>query len=193
MLKNELDQFLTNGIITGKNPRELARRLKKTFDVEKSKAERLMRTELARVQLSSQVQSFMANGFGKDEFIALGDACGTCKALDGKAFTIKQLTISDNAPPIHPNCRCAIAPARNDPEYEEWLDGFSDHGMSFEVWKTSKSSSAVAKEESLRTKKGVSYAVDWKIVKSKSIQKDFHYYQIIKKLMPLLLKEHETH
>ena len=97
-----------------------------------------MRTELARVQISSQVQSLMANGFDKYEFIALGDACGTCKALDGKTFTIKQLTISDNAPPIHPNCRCAIAPARNDPEYEEWLDGFSKHGMSFEEWKDNK-------------------------------------------------------
>lgn len=135
MLKSELDRLLTNGIITGKNPRELARRLKKTFDVEKSKAERLMRTELARVRIASQEQSLKANGFDKYEFIALGDACGTCKGLDGKTFTLKQLKISGNAPPMHPNCRCAIAPATNDPEYEAWLDGFYKHGLSFEEWK----------------------------------------------------------
>jgi SPP1 gp7 family putative phage head morphogenesis protein len=117
------------------SPRELARRLKKTFAVETSKAERLMRTELARVQIASQEQSLKANGFDKYEFIALGDACGTCKGLDGKTFTLKQLKISGNAPPMHPNCRCAIAPATNDPEYEAWLDGFSKHGLSFEEWK----------------------------------------------------------
>jgi SPP1 gp7 family putative phage head morphogenesis protein len=113
--------------------------------VETSKAERLMRTELARVQIASQEQSLKANGFDKYEFIALGDACGTCKGLDGKTFTLKQLKISGNAPPMHPNCRCAIAPATNDPEYEAWLDGFYKHGLSFEEWKAKKNLNAIRK------------------------------------------------
>lgn len=174
MLKNELDRLLTSGIMTGKNPRELARKLRKTFDVERAKAERLMRTELARVQIASQEQSLKANGFDKYEFIALGDACGTCKGLDGKTFTLKQLEISGNAPPMHPNCRCAIAPATNDPEYEAWLDGFSEHGLSFEAWKERKSSNEHGFADGLKEKRIGTNKVDLEYIKSPEFRRKFN-------------------
>ena len=56
MMKAELSKLLQTGLIQGRNPRELARHLTKLFGVRKSDAERLMRTELARVQIEAQKQ-----------------------------------------------------------------------------------------------------------------------------------------
>lgn len=53
LLKNELEKLLTSGLIQGKNPRVLAREIRKKFDVSAYNAERLMRTELARVQTAA--------------------------------------------------------------------------------------------------------------------------------------------
>lgn len=50
MLKNELSSLLQTGLIQGRNPRQLATHLQKRFGVSQSNAERLMITELARVQ-----------------------------------------------------------------------------------------------------------------------------------------------
>ena len=63
MLKAELSKLLQEGLIQGRNPRQLARHLEKLFGASKSDAERLMRTELARVQTEAQKKSFEQNGF----------------------------------------------------------------------------------------------------------------------------------
>lgn len=122
MMKAELSTLLQQGLIQGKNPRELARHLTKRFGVAKSNAERLMRTELARVQIEAQKQSFERNGYKEYEFIALGTACGICKELDGKHFKIKDMEIAKNAPPCHPNCRCSISAWMDREEFDKWLD-----------------------------------------------------------------------
>lgn len=102
MMKAELASLLKTGLIQGKNPRELSRHLTKLFGVRKSDAERLMRTELARVQIEAQRQSFERNGYDQYEFIALGSACGICAVLDGKHFDVKKMMPGENAPPMHP-------------------------------------------------------------------------------------------
>lgn len=121
MLKSELSKLLQEGLIQGRNPRQLAKHLKKLFGVSAADAERLMRTELARVQTEAQKQSFIRNGYEEYEFIALGNACGVCKELDGKHFKVKDMMPGTNAPPMHPNCRCSTAAHMDDKEYEEWL------------------------------------------------------------------------
>ena len=63
LLKSDLSKLLESGLIQGKNPRVLAKELKKTFNTSTYNAERLMRTELARVQTEAQKQSFERNGF----------------------------------------------------------------------------------------------------------------------------------
>ena len=105
----ELDKLLRQGMIQGRNPRQLAGHLTKLFGVNKYNAERLMRTELARVQIEAQKQSLEANGYDEYQFHALGTACGICKDLDGQHFKIKDMEIAVNAPPSHPNCRCSIS------------------------------------------------------------------------------------
>lgn len=133
MMKAELSKLLQQGLIQGKNPNQLARHLTRIFGTQKSDSERLMRTELARVQTEAQKQSFVRNGFTQYEFIALGSACGKCKAIDGKPFDIDKMMPGTNAPPMHPNCRCSIAAHEDDEEYEAWLD-FLDKGGTTEEW-----------------------------------------------------------
>lgn len=102
MLKAELDKLLRQGLIQGKHPRELSRHLVKLFGISAYNAERLMRTELARVQTEAQKRSFEQNGYEEYEFIPLGTACEICKSLDGKHFKVKDMVPGKNAPPMHP-------------------------------------------------------------------------------------------
>lgn len=133
MLKNELSSLLQTGLIQGQNPRRLATHLRKRFGVSQSNAERLMITELARVQTEAQKQSFERNGFEEYTFLALGDACPICRALDGKHFKVKKMMSGTNAPPMHPRCRCSVAAYEDSEDYEAWLDYLSKGGTT-EEW-----------------------------------------------------------
>ena len=133
MLKNELNSLLQTGLIQGQNPRRLATHLRKRFGVSQSNAERLMITELARVQTEAQKQSFERNGFEEYTFLALGTACPTCRALDGKHFKVAKMMPAENAPPMHPFCRCSISAYEDSEDYEAWLD-FLDKGGTTEEW-----------------------------------------------------------
>ena len=104
MLRNELESLLENGILQGHNPRRLAVHLRKRFGVSQFNAERLMITELARVQTEAQKQSFERNGFDEYIFLALGTACPICKKLNEKHFKVAKMMPGKNAPPIHPLC-----------------------------------------------------------------------------------------
>ena len=135
MLKAELDSLLKTGLIQGKHPTELARHLQKRFGVSAYNANRLITTELARVQTEAQKQSFIRNGFTQYTFLAIGTACEACRALNEKHFDIDKMMPGENAPPMHPNCRCSVAAYMDSEEYEAWIETYKEHGMSFEEWK----------------------------------------------------------
>lgn len=138
-LKNSLSSVLSNALIQGKNPREFIPLIRKKFDVSRCNAERLLRTEIARVQTQAQIESYEANGIDEYEYIAcsLKDVCPLCKEMDGKTFKLKDMEIGDNAPPMHPNCHCATAPYSDRGVYEKWLDGLAngEHDLRFDEWK----------------------------------------------------------
>lgn len=132
LLKADVSKLLQSGLISGKNPRALARELKKTFDTSTFNAERLMRTELARVQTEAQKQSFERNGFDEYEFIANSSCCDVCQALNGKHFKVAKMMPGENAPPMHPHCRCSTAAYSDRKEYDAWLDYLSKGGSTKE-------------------------------------------------------------
>lgn len=138
-LKNSLSSVLSNALIQGKNPREFIPLIRKKFDVSRCNAERLLRTEIARVQTQAQAESYEANGIDEYEYIAcsLKDVCPLCKEMDGKTFKLKDMEIGENAPPMHPNCHCATAPHSDRKEYEKWLNGLAngEHSLRFDEWK----------------------------------------------------------
>lgn len=135
LLKADLAKLLQSGLIQGKNPRVLAKEIRKKFGASKHNAERLMRTELARVQTAAQKKSFEENDFELYEFVANANCCPICAKLDGKHFKVKDMMPGENVAPMHPHCRCSTAAYMDDKEYSEWLDGDSKHRMSFEEWK----------------------------------------------------------
>lgn len=137
LLKSDLNKLLQIGLIQGKNPKTLATELRKRFNVKQSDAERLMQTELARVQTDAQKKSYIENGFDEYEYIACGssDVCDTCKLMDGKVFKVKDMMPGLNAPPMHPRCHCSTAPHIDRAEYESWLD-FLEKGGTTAEWKS---------------------------------------------------------
>lgn len=142
-LKNSLSGVLSNALIQGKNPREFIPLIRKKFDVSRCNAERLLRTEIARVQTQAQAESYEANGIDEYEYIAcsLKDVCPLCKEMDGKVFKLKDMEIGENAPPMHPNCHCALAPYSDRKVYEKWLNGLAngEHSLRFDEWKQKQS------------------------------------------------------
>lgn len=122
-LQNDLEKMLLRSFTRGENPRVMARELKKRFEVTGYQAERLARTETARLQTAIQRDSLEENGIKQYEYIAEPTACKICGAIDGKVFNLKGLVVGENASPMHPSCRCRIAPyvSSND-MYKDWLD-----------------------------------------------------------------------
>ena len=122
LLKADLAKQLEIGLIQGKHPTVLARDLRKTWDVSQYQALRLMRTELARVQIDAQMQSYDNAGVTEYTYITcgFGDACPVCRALDGQHFKTSDMLPGENAPPMHPNCHCSTS-AYVDRNSIDWL------------------------------------------------------------------------
>lgn len=128
-LRNKLSTILTKGLIGGKSYQSLAAEIRKDFSVSAREAMRLVRTEMVRVQTQAQIDSYKANGWEEFEFLAYGTAsCEICNALNKKHFKISDFQPAENAPPMHPNCRCRTAPYEDEEEYQKWLDSFGNSG-----------------------------------------------------------------
>lgn len=123
VLKSELSKLLEQGMIQGKGSRELARSLRKVFDVSRSDAERLMSTELRRVQTEAAKQSYEANGNDEYEFMTTNaqGPCDVCKKLNGKIFKVEDMLPGKNAPPMHPRCHCCTAPHWDEAKFQAYL------------------------------------------------------------------------
>lgn len=176
MMKAELSKLLQEGLIQGRNPKQLARHLEKLFGVSKANAERLMRTELARVQIEAQRQSFERNGYDQYEFIVLGSACGICNELDGKHFKVKDMMPGENAPPMHPNCRCSTAAWMEDEEFEK---GLNEQGNSYKSLENS-DETGIMKEKGSILKMDLQYFAekDIKNQESGSLKRAIRKYQV---------------
>lgn len=148
LMKADLSKMLQTALIQGKNPRAVTKELRKYWYGNDPKTgggarycmERLMTTELARVQTGAQEQSFVKNGFGKYQFIVNSGCCPICEEVANRKtkygigiYLVEDMMPGKNAPPMHPWCRCSTAAYDDDDEYEAWLD-FLDKGGTTEEW-----------------------------------------------------------
>lgn len=158
IMRQDLGKLLQQGLIQGKGARAIAKDLKKYWYGNDPKTgggatycmERLMRTELARVQTEAQKQSFERNGFEMYQFICNVNPTkhGTCpvcqrlanqdKGLGKGVYLVADMMPGTNAPPMHPHCRCSTAAYEDDEEYEAWLDYLDKGGTTAEWEKTGK-------------------------------------------------------
>lgn len=123
-LKAQLDVVITNGILTSKNPRAVAKQLKnnvrKTVKNQSYVTERIARTESARVQHSAQIELIKKNGYQFVQWIAEPRACQECRRIatqdNGFGDGIYRINKVPKIPEdTHPNCRCSIS--------ETWVEG----------------------------------------------------------------------
>ena len=121
-LQNDLEKMLVRTFTRGENPRVMARELRDRFNVTGYQAERLARTETAKLQTAIQRDSLEDNDVKQYEYIAEPTACRICGTLDGEILNLKNMTVGKNASPMHPNCRCRIAPyVSSNTMYKDWL------------------------------------------------------------------------
>ena len=132
-------------MILGKGAAPFTRELKKETGKTTRECQRLISTELSRVRVQASLDSFKACGFDEFQIIANPDCCKKCQAINGEHFPLPKLASGENPPPMHPNCRCSIAPyeARDEDSdkdfdeaaFDEWSDTYDEHGLSWEDWK----------------------------------------------------------
>jgi SPP1 gp7 family putative phage head morphogenesis protein len=114
-LQQELNDNLVDCLVTGKKTKDLTKKLTERFNVSYSRANTLVRTEMANIQTQAAAQRY--KDYGLEKYQILGnddDSCGNhgvdCHKLDGKVFKYSEMRVGVNAPPFHPNCKCCIIP-----------------------------------------------------------------------------------
>jgi len=73
----------------------------------KYRAEMIARTETAQAFCEGELSQYADSDVQYVEFLASGDACPICRALDGKRYSVGDAT---GRIPVHPNCRCDWVP-----------------------------------------------------------------------------------
>lgn len=124
-LKASLDGIISTGIIRGDNPREMVADIVKHVSDKgvnaRYAAERLARTETARVQFLAQKRSITDNGYKYVQWFAEAKACKVCREIadqdsdEGRGI-YKVRDVPDI--PVHPNCMCSIGAYWNDDKKE---------------------------------------------------------------------------
>ena len=131
LLSERIGAQIAQGILTGKGSDALARSIQKLSGQSAYNCQRLMRTELRRVQTAAAEQSMLDNGVTAYKFLVANgvNPCDECLALDGKVFKISEMSVGKNAPPKHPLCHCCTCPALDEEKWQRWLDGPAQAGV----------------------------------------------------------------
>lgn len=116
-LKGKLDGLVSSTVIRGESPQEMAKWLtgmvSSTVSNQEYAAERLARTEMARVQFEAQKNSIIDTGYKYVKWIAEGSACKVCREIAYKdnGYDEDGVYKAKDVPdiPVHPNCMCSIS------------------------------------------------------------------------------------
>lgn len=127
-LRVHLEAELRNGLVQGIGSVELARRFRKHYGGSIRDTERLMTTEMCRLQTAVQKESFERNGYKEYMFITSGNdnVCPDCQALHGQHFKVSEMQPGENAPPMHPRCHCSAAAYMDSDKYKRWIDALAN-------------------------------------------------------------------
>lgn len=116
--------------ITGAPQSDVAKLIAKTMSTTMSNANRLLRTEGARVATAADRKIYSDLGLKDYEYMATLDrrTSDICRRMNGKVYALKDLEEGYNAPPMHPNCRSTTVPAVDvsDISERDWLEAQLD-------------------------------------------------------------------
>jgi len=110
---------IRQGIAAGETNSQIIRMLRGTqalqyqdglMQAAKRDVERLVRTARNHISNLAYEDTYEALGVTQVVWVATleGRTCAACASMDGKVF---ELGKAHKAPPVHPNCRCVLAPA----------------------------------------------------------------------------------
>lgn len=136
LLSERIGAQIAQGILTGKGSDVLARNIQKLTGQSTYVCQRLMRTELRRVQTAAAEQSMKDNGVTEYKFMVANgvNPCDECLSMDGQVFKLSEMAVGKNAPPIHPSCHCCTAPYVDEAKWQKWLDGPAQAGVPWEEY-----------------------------------------------------------
>lgn len=115
-LAKDLRDVFKKGFVKGQGPADMARELRKKYNVSKSRAETIVRTDGTNIINNATAKRYMEAGLSKYDFHAHIDdrTTETCKSLNKKTFLLKDYEPGKNAPPMHYNCRSTIIPTEEE-------------------------------------------------------------------------------
>lgn len=111
-LMRALRRTLTQGINLGWTLKEMASAFTNAIGQAQYVVERLIRTEMNRVQNQAIMAAYKANGVLKYQYVAIMDerTSEICESLNGREFLVSEAEPGVNLPPMHPNCRSSTIP-----------------------------------------------------------------------------------
>lgn len=122
-LAKDLKKVLTQGFIRGSGPADMARELRKKYNVAKSRAEAIVRTDGTNVVNLSAAKRFEDFGLTKYKNNVHVDDRTTEICLrvnrEDKTFLLSEYQPGITAPPYHVGCRTGIVPDDSEIGYEE--------------------------------------------------------------------------
>lgn len=128
-LAADLKKVLSQGFIKGSGPADMARELRKKYNVAKSRAEAIVRTDGTNIINNATAQRYIEAGLTKYEFHAHIDERTTkiCIEHNRKIYELVDFQPGLNAPPMHVNCRSTIVPVDDELNMNESAeDGIID-------------------------------------------------------------------
>lgn len=136
-LAKDLKKVLTQGFIRGSGPADMARELRKKYNVAKSRAEAIVRTDGTNVVNLSAAKRFEELGLTRYKNNVHVDSRTTDICLqinrEDKSYLLSEYQPGKTAPPYHVGCRTGIVPdddelgykdEENKLEYEEYSKPF---------------------------------------------------------------------
>ena len=168
-LASYVAQDMSKALARGDSYQRIAKALEKRFvDVPQSSLMRLVYTEGTYVSRMAQVEELKREGFDSYTMQAVhdGKACEQCHGVEGKTFRFEDMQVGVNFPPLHPYCRCQIAPA---------VDDWGAWQQKQEELARQKLSRVEENEAFIRAKKGDKnrYSVNYKRVNTKEYHDKF--------------------
>lgn len=116
-----LNDVITQVLIAGRSPKELAAEIEKKFASDKKTVEALILTETDHVKMESDLYSFEKEGVTMVQYKATldGRTCSQCSPKDGEIYNIDEVEQGKNKPPMHSRCRCNLVP------YDDYLEKYT--------------------------------------------------------------------
>lgn len=113
-----LQDTLTQGLIQGKDIRQMTAAIQDATGSGVYNAQRLVRTETAYMVEAAELRSYADCGVERYEILVSLDerTCKKCGPRDGQKHAVADAKVADNYPPFHSNCRCTTVASFDDDE-----------------------------------------------------------------------------